>query len=62
MLQQFGKGPFLFQHDNVPVHKTRSTQKWSVEIGVDGLHRALTTTPIEHVWDKLDRQLQARPN
>ena len=27
--------PFLFQHDNVPVHKVRSIQKWFVEIGVE---------------------------
>ena len=40
--QQFGEGPFLFQHDNVrstpfPVHKARSTQKSFVEIGVEEL-------------------------
>jgi hypothetical protein len=28
--QQFGEGPFLFQHDNVPMHKARSIQKWFV--------------------------------
>ena len=33
--QQFGEGPFLFQHDNAPVHNARSTQKWFVEIGVE---------------------------
>ena len=33
--QQFGKGPFLFQHGNAPVHKARSIQKWFVEIGVE---------------------------
>ncbi|KAK6304388.1 hypothetical protein J4Q44_G00249740 [Coregonus suidteri] len=35
-------------HDNAPVHKAGSIQKWFVEIGVeelDGLHRALTSTP-----------------
>ena len=32
--QQFGEGPFLFQHHNAPVHKARSIQKWFVEIGV----------------------------
>ena len=26
--QQFGEGSFLFQHDNAPLHKARSTQKW----------------------------------
>jgi hypothetical protein len=25
--QQFGEGPFLFQHDNAPVHKARPIQK-----------------------------------
>ena len=35
--QQFEYGPFLFHHDNAPVHKARSIQKWFVEIGVEGL-------------------------
>ena len=46
--QQFGEEPFLFQHDNAPVHKTRSIQKWFIEIGVKNLtdlHRALIATP-----------------
>ena len=43
----FGLGPlvpvkgnrnaFLFQHDNAPVHKARSIQKWFVESGVEKL-------------------------
>ena len=33
--QQFGEGPFLFQHDNAPIHKARSKQKMFVEIGVE---------------------------
>ena len=33
--QKFGEGPFLFQHDNAPVHKARSIQKGFVEIGVE---------------------------
>ena len=40
--QQFGEGPYLFQHHNAPVHKARSIQKSFVEIGVE---RALTSTP-----------------
>ena len=28
--QQVGEGPFLFQHDNAPVHKVRSIRKWFV--------------------------------
>ena len=30
--QQFGEGPFLFQHYNAPVHKVRSIQKCFAEI------------------------------
>ena len=33
--QQFGEGPFLFQHDNAPMHKVRSVQKWFVAIVVE---------------------------
>uniref|UniRef100_A0AAZ3RU61 Transposase Tc1-like domain-containing protein n=1 Tax=Oncorhynchus tshawytscha TaxID=74940 RepID=A0AAZ3RU61_ONCTS len=35
--QQFGEEPFLFQHDNAPVHKARSIQKCFFEIGVKEL-------------------------
>ena len=35
--QQFGEGPFLFQHDNAPVHKVRSMQKSFGEVGVEEL-------------------------
>ena len=35
--QQFVKDPFLFQHDNAPVHKARSIHKWFVEISVEEL-------------------------
>jgi hypothetical protein len=35
--QQFGEGPFLFQHDDASVHGARSIQKWFVEIGVEEL-------------------------
>ena len=45
--KQFGEGPFLFQHDNDPVHKVRSIQKWFVVWkNLTGLHRALTSTPL----------------
>ena len=50
--QQFGKGPFLFQHDNAPVQKARSIQKWFVEIGVEELHwpaQSHDLNPIEHL-------------
>ncbi len=33
----FGKGPFIFQHDCVPVHKARSIKTWLDEFGVEEL-------------------------
>ena len=33
--QQFREGPFLFQHDNAPVLKASSIQKWVVEISLE---------------------------
>jgi hypothetical protein len=36
-LATFGEETFLFQHDNAPMQKARSIQKWFVEIGVEEL-------------------------
>ncbi len=36
--EQFGVGPFLFQHDCAPLHKARSIKTWMTESGVDELH------------------------
>ena len=55
--QQFGEGPFLFQHDNAPVHKARSIQKWFVEIGVEELYwpaQSPDLNPIEQFLIELD--------
>ena len=63
--QQFGEGPFLFQHYNAPVHKERSIQKWFVEISVEELDwpaQSPDLNPIEHLWDELEHRLRARPN
>ena len=46
--QQFGGGPFLFQHDNAPMHKARSIQKWFVENGVEELDFP-DLNPIDHL-------------
>ena len=63
--QQFGEGPFLFQHHNTHMHKARSIQKWFDEISVEELDWPAQSTdlnPIEQLWDELERQLRARPN
>ena len=63
--QQFGEGPFLFQHDNAPMHKGRSIQKWFVEIGVEELDWPVQNpelNPSEHLWDELECPLRASPN
>jgi hypothetical protein len=63
--QQFGEGPFLFQHDNSPVHKARSIQKWFVEIGVEELDwpaRSSDPDSIKKLWDELEPRLRARTN
>ena len=61
---KFVEGPFLFQHDNAPVHKARSIQKWFAEISAEELDWPAQSpdNPIERLWDELKRRLQARPN
>ena len=57
--------PFAFQHDNAPVHKVRSIQKWFVEIGVEEIDwpaQIPDLNPIKHLWDELERRLRARRN
>ena len=63
--QQFGVSPFLFQRDNVPVHKAKPIQKWFVEIVVEELDwpaQSPALNPIEHLWDELETRLRAGPN
>ncbi|KAL0147879.1 hypothetical protein M9458_056838, partial [Cirrhinus mrigala] len=63
--EQFGSGPFLFQHDCTPVHKARSIKTWMTESGVDELDwpaQIPDLNPTEHLWDELEQRLRARPS
>ena len=63
------EGPFLFQHDNSPVHKARSIQKGLVRSGpksVPDLTNALVaewkqvpTAMFQHLVESLPRRVEA---
>lgn len=54
--QQFGFVPFLFQHDDAPVHKEKclffSVSQWKDSTD---LHPTLTSALIQHFWDEMER-------
>ena len=67
--EQFGDGPFLFQHDCTPEHKSRSKKILMREFGVDELdwRAGQSNSPtdlnqIETLWDGLEWRLRARPS
>lgn len=63
--QQFGDGPFLFQHNCDPVHKTKAIKAWMKEFKVNELDwpaQSPDLNPIENLWDELEQRLRARPS
>ena len=63
--EQFGDGPFLFQHDCAPVHKAKSIMTWIREFCVDELDwpaKSPDLNPMEHLWNELEWRLRARPS
>lgn len=50
--EQFGGGPFLFQHGCAPVHTARSIKTWMSESGVvelDWAAQVQSSTQTEHM-------------
>uniref|UniRef100_A0A8C5MJU2 Tc1-like transposase DDE domain-containing protein n=1 Tax=Leptobrachium leishanense TaxID=445787 RepID=A0A8C5MJU2_9ANUR len=59
--EQFGAGPFLFQHDCAPVpHVAGVCQQFLQDEGIDAMDwpaRSPDLNPIEHIWDIMSRSI-----
>ena len=53
----------FFQQDNAPIHTSSSTQSFMEEMEITSMPwPGLDLDPIEHLWDELECQLQAKKN
>ena len=61
---QAGSGVTILQHDNARPHTTRATTQFlanNVNV-MEWPSMSPDLSPIEHIWDELDRCVRARPN
>lgn len=59
------RGHTVFQHDNARPHTARIVTQFLAANNVDVMHWPSLSpdlSPIEHIWDELDRRVRNRPN
>ena len=65
-MDTLGKNPkMLFQQDNAPCHASTMTRNWFTQKKIKLLiwpAQSPDLSPIEHIWDVIQRQIDSRPN
>ena len=60
-----GNGVTILQQDNARPHTARATTQFLTANNVNVMEWPVMSpdfSPIEHIWDELDRRVRARPN